>query len=311
MQRTIGCRNQATAVLVAAALFCVVSSGSHGVTATEAQHTKGPFLFIVYGDTRSRHDVHQKVVDRIRADKPDFILHTGDLVANGRNPEDWHKFFEIEADLLRDIPLYPTLGNHERNAPAYFKYFTFPNGDGHHYSFDWGMAHFAVIDSNEVGDSKEEKDAFRQRELTWLREDLRAIGQPLKFVMFHHPLYTVIGRRKGSAAELAGQIEPVLVEGGVTAVFSGHDHNYQHHVHDGIHYIVAGGGGAPLYGVNPNSETVVASAKIENYVRVRVDGNRAHVEAVDLAGNLLDSFELKGAIGSPIVPTGSPAGPGR
>jgi hypothetical protein len=129
--------------------------------------------------------------------------------------------------------------------------------------------------------------------------------------MFHHPLYTVIGRRKASAAELAGQIEPVLVAGGVTAVFSGHDHNYQHHVHNGIHYIVAGGGGAPLYGVSQNSETVVTSTRIENYVRIRVDEGRAHVEAVDIDGNLLDSFELSGAAGSPTVPTGSPPDPGK
>jgi len=86
-------------------------------------------------------------------------------------------------------------------------------------------------------------------------------------------------------------------------VFSGHDHNYQHHVQDGIHYIVAGGG-APLYDVSPDSETVVASARIENYVRVRVEGEKAHVEVVDLNGNLLESFELKGTAASPILPTG-------
>lgn len=309
MKEGTGLRHGATAVLLAGVFCGLLDVGSRAVPAAGQPHRQDLFLFIVLGDTRSRHDVHQKIVDRIRAEKPDFILHTGDMVANGLNPEDWDRFFEIEKDLLQDIPFYPTLGNHERNAPAYFKYFVFPNGDGHYYSFDRGSAHFAVIDSNEVGDKKEEKEAFLQHQLNWLHEDLRSSGKPLRFVMFHHPLYTVIGRRKSSAAELARSIEPVLVKGGVTAVFSGHDHNYQHHIHDGIHYIVTGGGGAPLYGVSPDSETVVKSAKIENYVRVRVEDNKAHVEAVDLDGNLLDSFELKGGAASSIPTMGSLAAP--
>lgn len=308
LQRGRGWRAGATAFLFATLFSCAVNAGPDRTAAAGPQHS---FLFIVYGDSRSGHDIHRRIVDRIRAEKPDFVLHTGDLVANGFNPEDWDRFFEIAGDLLRDIPFYPTLGNHERNAPAYFKYFVFPNGDGHCYSFDRGSAHFAVIDSNQVGDSTEEKGAFLQRQLEWLREDLRAAAGPMKFVMFHHPLYTVIGRRRSSAAELARKIEPVLVEGDVTAVFSGHDHNYQHHIHDGIHYIVSGGGGAPLYGVSPDSDTAVKSAKVANYVRVRVEHNKAHVEAVDLDGNLLDSFELEGAAGSPFLPTGSLMGPGK
>jgi predicted phosphodiesterase len=289
------------AVTAAAVFSLLLGNGSSEAPPASQRAQKDPFLFIVYGDTRSRHDVHRRVVERVRAENPDFILHTGDMVANGNNPADWDRFFEIEKPLLRDVPFYPTLGNHERNAPAYFKYFVFPNGDGHHYSFDWGSAHFAVIDSNQVGQNRQEKEAFFQNELDWLREDLRSSTKSLKFVMFHHPLYTVIGRRKGSAAKLARQIEPVLAEGHVAAVFSGHDHNYQHHVHDGIHYIVAGGGGAPLYGVNMDSETVVKTAKVENYIRVRVDAGTAHVEAVDLDGNIIDFFYLRGRPGPAIT----------
>ncbi len=174
-RKTVGKTAAATALLVTAVCWAV-NAGPIGATTTGRQAGKDPFLFIVYGDTRTRHDVHQKIVDRIRADKPDFVLHTGDIVANGSNPDDWQRFFEIEKELLRDVPFYPTLGNHERNAPAYFKYFVFPNGDGHRYSFDWGSAHFAVIDSNEVGENKEEKDAFMQNELAWLRGDLTTCG---------------------------------------------------------------------------------------------------------------------------------------
>ena len=44
----------------------------------------GPFQFVVFGDTRTRHDVHRRVIEAIlKHGVPDFVLHTGDLVANG------------------------------------------------------------------------------------------------------------------------------------------------------------------------------------------------------------------------------------
>ena len=76
-------------------------------------------------------------------------------------------------------------------------------------------------------------------------------------------------------------------------MFSGHDHNYQHHTNSEIHYIVAGGGGAPLYDLDPTPETLVKGEKTDNYVRIHVKGETAQMEAVDLDGKVLDSFEVK------------------
>ncbi len=43
-----------------------------------------PYQFVVYGDTRTRHDVHRNVMEAIaKLETPDFVLHTGDLVADG------------------------------------------------------------------------------------------------------------------------------------------------------------------------------------------------------------------------------------
>jgi predicted phosphodiesterase len=253
-----------------------------------------PYSFIAFGDTRTRHEVHKRIVDRILPEKPSFIIHTGDLVSDGNNAEDWDKFFEIERDLLRTAAFYPTLGNHERNAPVFYRYFTFPDGDGRHYSFNWGNAHIAAVDTNQIGNSDEETAADLQRQADWLREDLRKNKKPLVFVFSHHPLYTAIENRREDAAKLAAKLEPVMLEGGVTAAFAGHDHNYQHHLKGALHFIVTGGGGAPLYDVSPIPGITLKAVKTENYVRVRVDGKEAKVEAFDIPGNLIDSFELKG-----------------
>ena len=44
-----------------------------------------PFRFIAYGDNRSQPLVHSTVVERMRKFAPDFVVQTGDLVANGLN----------------------------------------------------------------------------------------------------------------------------------------------------------------------------------------------------------------------------------
>ncbi len=261
---------------------------------TTAPSTDVPFTFIVFGDTRTRHEVHRKAEEKVVSEKASFVLHTGDLVSNGNKADDWDKFFEIERDLLSNVPFYPTPGNHEQNALVYFKYFSFPGGNGHRYSFNWGAVHVAAIDTNEIGDSPQARASFLQEELEWLRQDLSRNKKTLTFVFMHHPLYTAIESRRSHAADLAAKIEPVLLAGGVTAVFAGHDHNYQHHLKSGIHYIVTGGGGAPLYDVSPIPEITIKALRANNYVRVRVEEKRAKVDAFDLDGNTIDSFELQG-----------------
>src|SRR5579885_1608972 len=78
------------------------------------------FEFVVYGDTRTRHDVHRSVIAAIlKYAHPDFVMHTGDLVADGNDTSLWPIFFDVERELLRKAAFYPSLGNHERNAKNY------------------------------------------------------------------------------------------------------------------------------------------------------------------------------------------------
>lgn len=103
------------------------------------------FQFVVYGDTRTRHDVHRTLIAGIlKHANPDFVMHTGDLVEDGDNPSLWPIFFEIEGPLLRQAAFFPASGNHERNSSNYYGYMEARA----YYSFDWGSAHFVVINSD-------------------------------------------------------------------------------------------------------------------------------------------------------------------
>lgn len=268
-----------------------------------------PFTFVAYGDTRTRADMHRKVVEAVIREKPQFILHTGDIVSDGRNPEHWEIYFQGAGDLMRNVPLFFCLGNHERDSPMYFEQFALP-GNERYYSFDWGGCHFIALDTNnprfpgrrgylgreEMERREEIIEAFWDEQLTWLSDDLEA-HQDADFIIvfFHHPLRSTKSSRMAERETHNRRFGRIFRDFGVDIIFNGHDHNYQHHHHKGIHHIVTGGGGAPLYDIEEENadKYTVKLAQTEHYVRVRVEGRMLTAEAVGLDGKVIDAFELK------------------
>jgi len=86
---------------------------------------------------------------------------------------------------------------------------------------------------------------------------------------------------------------PLFEKYKVAAVFAGHDHNYQHHLKNGVHYIVTGGGGAPLSPAEAALPAVTLKVEsVEHYVPIEVEGNRAHIRAIALDGHVIETIEL-------------------
>lgn len=252
-----------------------------------------PYRFLVYGDTRTRHEVHRRVVAKIlEGEKPDFILHTGDLVENGSDQALWPIFFDIERALLKQTSFFPSLGNHERNDKQFYEFFdqTLP-----YYSFNWGNAHFVVMDSDigAVADTPSARAAFWAAQQKWLEEDLaNNQSASFRFVAAHHPPMTAVESRQGSNKHMT-ELMPLFEKYHVTAGLFGHDHNYQHYLKNGIHYVITGGGGAPLYDVKlPPKDITVKAISVENFVSVSVNGNSAKVEARAIDGSVIEAFEL-------------------
>src|SRR5579884_3526057 len=201
---------------------------------TTAPPAGQPFHFAVYGDTRTDPAVHAAVLARMLTFHPDFVIQTGDLVADGTDESLWSEFFSVAAPILRAAPYYPALGNHERGGDLYLHYFAVPR----EYSFDYGDMHFAALDSNRP----ESEYADQER---WLKQDLAAHQKARwRVVFFHHTPYTCVDKpnRRILAELLRARLEPILLAGKVQLVFNGHDHDYQHHFAHGVHYVVTGGG---------------------------------------------------------------------
>jgi len=256
-----------------------------------------PFRFVAYGDNRTRHDVHRRVVAQIlQHGIPDFILQSGDMVENGDDSAQWPVFFDIEKDLLRQTAFFPALGNHEHHSQYFENIF---HDGAPYYSFDWGNAHFTVIDSDIENAAPYERgrSVYWNEQVRWLKEDLNQHQKAdYRFVMAHHPPFTAVFTRQGSSAHMTA-LTPMFEKYHVSAAFFGHDHNYQHYLKNGIHYVTTGGGGAPLYDVSKPPEGItVKAAKIENFVSVSVNGKTAHFTAISIDGSTLDDFEIESPV---------------
>lgn len=153
--------------------------------------------------------------------------------------------FGIYAPLLRNLALWPTIGNHDTytlSVPGpypYFDNFTLPtlgeaggtaSGSEHYYSFDHGGIHFISLDSIDPALS----DSANTPMLRWLREDLANTAQPWKIAFWHGPPYTKgshdsddPGDTSARMIQMRENVVPTVEAYGVDLVLCGHSHVYE------------------------------------------------------------------------------------
>ncbi|HEX2097562.1 MAG TPA: metallophosphoesterase family protein [Rubrobacteraceae bacterium] len=253
------------------------------------------FTFAVIGDSGNGKKNQLAVAGLLERLEPDFILHTGDVVyPSGKDRHYDRRFFGPYGRLIREVPIFPTLGNHDverKNGAAYLKNFHLPcnnpRGTGRYYSFDWGNAHFVALNSelyyeDDSGDPEEQKE--------WLERDLEETRQSWKIVYLHRPPYS--SSKHGSDKKIRKDLGPVFVRYGVNVAFSGHDHHYERTVPiKGVTYVVSGGGGKRLYRAGRSAWTA-SSQSVHHAVYVRVEGEHLSLEAIKPDGMVLDRLDL-------------------
>ena len=110
-------------------------------------------------------------------------------------------------------------------------------------------------------------------------------------MFFQRPPYS--SSEHGSDLVVREDLEAILARYGVALVFSGHDHDYERTVQiKGVTYVVTGGGGKDLYEAS-QSEWTAFSRSAHHAVRVRVEGDRLRLEAVEPNDAVVDHLDLR------------------
>ncbi len=257
-----------------------------------------PFTFAVYADTmRNRtsfnKDHHSVVESIINFTKPQLVLHLGDLVNNPKSEDDWENFFLIESKLLRNTPIYPIHGMNEGWDENFSSFFILPNNKLW-YSFDWGDCHFIALN---IWDSRKNylKKVFSPtgEQYKWFISDLESKNrQNAKFtiVYLHQPIFLFNG---GDNEELKKILHPILKKYKVDLVFSS-KHLFEHSEHEGIRYVVTGGGGAEIFTNFTKFGTPCIDFFLKfHHCRVKVTFSSLVVEAVSPEGTILSSLNVE------------------
>jgi predicted phosphodiesterase len=225
--------------------------------------------FVVYGDTRRAvvgepllRETHfdrerQLVADRLVAERPDFIIHSGDLVGRGSSGTQWDEEWDVMTAPLKraGVPIFMSFGNHEYwldpGEAMQHIHSRFPRLERRHwYALRYDRLLFVMLDSNF---DKLYPDEVRRQD-DWLERTLDDAGADATIAtviaVFHHPLYTNSVVHKPDAKSREHFLPRFAACAKLRIVFNGHVHNYERFLIGGVHYVVAGGGGAPKTAVD-------------------------------------------------------------
>jgi hypothetical protein len=267
----------------------------------------------------------------------ELLLTLGDnAYMSGTEQELQDRMFTPMAALLRQVPLFPSPGNHEyqtNQAQPYLDNFYLPAnnpaGTERYYSFDWGPVHFVALDSNCATGLASADRCTLAAQKSWVAQDLAASRQPWKVVYFHHPLWSSGGH--GSEVAMRGHFAPLFEQHGVDLVLMGHDHNYERSKPmrgdgmapegtRGITYVVVGSGGADLKQFlhrAPPEWTAYRNNTDMGYLEVSVSGGTLTGRFLTPTGTVPDSFTLtktlpaqvERSVPSPVSDMETPLGP--
>lgn len=253
--------------------------------------------FLVYGDTRTNPQIHDSVAAQMVSEYmandslQSILISTGDMVSNGDMEEYWsEQFFDTKytniQHILQNLLYVAALGNHEKTGKLFAKYFPYPfySKDRFYWSFDYGPAHFAILDQ-ETDYNKESKQYI------WLEKDLSKSSKRWKFVVLHKPGWTAGGHKNNK--EVQEFIQPLCKKYDVSMILAGHNHYYAKAVVDGVYHITTGGGGAPLYDIDVNQKNVEVAVKIHHFSKIEIDDNLLRFTAINYKGDVIDSFRIE------------------
>jgi hypothetical protein len=230
-----------------------------------------PLRFAVLADYGSGDDNEWAVGRLLVAQQPEFVVTAGDnsyLIAAESLLD--RNIFRPLGDVMRNAPMYVCLGDHDTFFPgpgAIERAFDLPSGG--RFEHRHGPIQLVVL-----GDKPNEPGA-----IALVRASLDQAGPAVRFVVCHRPL------KAGDA------IVPVLRDGGVTAVFSGHLHRYERRTVEGIQTFTVGTGGKGPGSLEFTKATPGADVSLLDIGALVVDvrpGGSVGYSYLDKRGSVLD-----------------------
>lgn len=280
-----------------------------------------PFTFLnltdTQGTTAKDYAIWNQTLAQALGRFPDarFLIHTGDVVDKGDRIGQWDLFAQAAPQFLMNLPIEPAVGNHDvlngnkTNAAVhnFTDTFNLPKlsgtgaAPGTAYSFDYGNAHFAVMNT-ECGAGNLTAEA------AWLIQDMKRSDRLWKIVALHRGPYGA----SHDSSDIRSKWVPAFESSGVDLVLQGHDHNYLRSYPmkngkitksgDGILYVIANTAGVKTYAPFYRPwQAIDLQPYRPMYLAITVNGGVLTAEAWDANGLKVDSFTLKkGVAGNPI-----------
>lgn len=274
------------------------------LTFQTAVRPDSPFAFAVIGDTQRNAPVIAKLQKFVYSLRPNFEIHCGDVVDGGPDKNEWvNELLKESHVLMGRVPMYPCIGNHEKNHSLYYQYMSLPTPE-YYYTYTYGNAQFFSLDTNKpVGPDSEQ--------YKWLEAELAKSTAKWKFSYHHHPVYSSDENDygdtyKGPSANGDLKVRPLeqLYEKyNVDIVFNGHIHVYERSFpirdskvveKNGVIHITSGGGGGGLEASTPSRTWFQKRFYAGHHVcYVTINGGSLELQAFDLEGRLFDQMNLQ------------------
>jgi tartrate-resistant acid phosphatase type 5 len=246
-----------------------------------------------FGNGAQKH-VGDQMLARHKRNPFDFGITLGDnFYGQGmHSPDDprWAVWWEdVYAPL--GIKFYVAFGNHDwyhSDSPAAEITYSSKSPSWRmpapYYTYTAGPIQFFVIDSNEMSVAQ----------LAWLKAGLTASKARWKVIYGHHPIY--IALEQGRPQYDKRMLDTLLpaIAGLADAYIAGHHHSLEHlKPENGLHFFIAGGGGASLYPVWEQSPQALFAKSLHGFAAISASASEFTVEFIGMDGISLYSHTLR------------------
>jgi len=279
----------------------VESSVHHLYTAVKENQG---FRFTVWGDNQNGPDTFRQILSAMAGQGPHFFLGVGDLVQEGKDEPLWkEQLFDPGRKFFHELPFFTAIGNHERNADILYELYAMPpNGNegvrATNQSFTYGNAFFLIVDTNMVFFSPME--GVETDVSQWIKDQMHseaAQNATWRIALAHEPGYSE-SWGNGSCHNdgnkyVRNYLLPDLEEAQFHVYLSGHTHNYERGMENGMLHMITGGGGGSLDAWCRDWVQTRVAHHVHHYLTIEAGCDTLRIGAYDLDGAEFDWVTLK------------------